>query len=81
MLGHTLARSRKTETKTTTRKRMSLVLEERGLTTDIAELKIRNKYMHDLIVEDLKLHQKKMQCRACVSNRKLLSTSDKVMLK
>ena len=39
---------------------MSLVLEEWGLTTDVAELKIENRSKRDLDAENLNLHHEKM---------------------
>ncbi|WMV32408.1 hypothetical protein MTR67_025793 [Solanum verrucosum] len=46
---------------TENRKRnMYVVLRECGLTTNAAELKIENRYMHDLEAEDLNLHHEKI---------------------
>ena len=42
---------------------MSLVLEEWGLTTDAAELKIRNWPKHDLDAENLNLYYEKISAR------------------
>ena len=39
---------------------MTVILEEWGLTTDVAELKIVNQSKHDLKIENLNLHHEKM---------------------
>ena len=60
---------------------MSLVLEEWGLTTDAAELKIGNRSKRDLDAENLNLHHEKDVAHVCVSTWKVLSMQDRVKLK